>query len=642
VVSPYAGRRDWPELLPTTSLRARRGAVRAWLLRLLHEDRQVARLVGAFCVWQLGAALWDLPCMYGWENDGVAPRDVFGGLAHNLQPGSAHRYPLFHYVLLAVPCLPIVLAAVATAPELSALSEAVVSVPAMTGIALVAKLLSISMGAVLVLALARVTRRLFGARAGFWGACFAVTNLSLSYYTRSTNLDGPYLMWGVLAADRLLDVLEHGRRDDYVALSVCAALSIATKDQAYSLYVLSLPLYLLLRGSRLPAGHAHWLHLRRAALWGALCLGALGGALLNPAGFLQRLRLLSGPNSQDWRQYDASLQGVLANLYDLGAALPEFFWPVPVLLLVALGGVLALAQRPGRGRLHRRTPRCVPLAFAVSSLLTFTLVTARCEHRFVLPLGAFAACYAGHAAATLERWARGARLAGAGLCALLALSGAQTLALQLTQWGDARREVEQWLARLPARSTVESYGHGVYLPRFDRFAGAPYSVQRVGPEPGTRARISGVRELYEAYGNVAQRAPDVLVITEGFARRFVPRALGGGRAASSELARYQSDADAGAFFASARAGELPGYALVLEARPSLPGWATRVGLTPIEIHGSTAQRAWILVRRDARGPQLDAGHNEPSLSQPQAFPDACAPQSLAADGAGDPAPQPGT
>jgi hypothetical protein len=605
VVTPYAGRRDWPE----TRFDARRGsrtsAVRAWIRQLVREDRQVALLVGLFSVWQLGAALWDLPCMVGWENDGAAPLDLFGGLALNLAPGSGHRYPLFHYLLLAVLCLPILLAGVASAPQLGfdALREAMVSVPVLTSIALVAKLLSIAMGALTVLTLARIARRLFGTSAGFWCACFAITNLSLSYYTRATNLDGPYLMWGVLAADRLLDVLERGQRTDYLALALCAALSIATKDQAYSLYALSLPLYLLLGGAALPAGREHWRRLSRAALWGALCLAACGGALLNPTGFVQRLRLLSGPNSQDWRQYDASLQGVSTNLRDLGAALPEFFWPWPALLLAALGVALALLRSSGEQRLERRAARLLPLALAISSLLTFTLVTARCEHRFVLPLGAFAACYAGHAAASLLHWggALGGRwLPGAAVCAVLALSGAQTLALQLTQWGDARHEAERWLAALPAGSSVETYGLNVYLPRFDRSPGAPYRVQRVTPARGKRPPIPGIAELSDAYGRVSLRAPDVLVIPEGFVRRFVPSERRAGRAYSNELVRYHADADAGAFFADARAGRLPGYELALEARPRLPRWATRLGLAPVAIHGSTAQRAWILVRTDAR------------------------------------------
>ena len=73
---------------------------RVWLLA--REDKQVTLLVGIFSALQVASALWDLPCMYGWENDGIAPRDLFGGLSANLTPGGAHRYPLFHYLLLGL------------------------------------------------------------------------------------------------------------------------------------------------------------------------------------------------------------------------------------------------------------------------------------------------------------------------------------------------------------------------------------------------------------------------------------------------------------------------------------------------------------------------------------------------------------
>lgn len=606
MASHYTNRRDCPRITHGFHLHEILRATVDGVSSLAREDLRVTRLVLAYGVWQLDAALWDLPCSYGWENDGIAPRDIFGGLALNLTPGQGHRYPLFHYLLLALPCLPIVLIGAARASDLgfASIRDTMLSVPALTAIHLVAKLLSVGMGGLTVLTLARIARRLFGPSAGVWSAGFAITNLSLSYYTRSVNLDGPYLMWGVLAADRLLDVLEFGRTRDYIALAVSAALSIATKDQAYSLYVLSLPLYVVVGAATLPAGAQHYRRLGRGAVWGALCLGVAGGGLFNPTGFVTRLRLLSGPNSQDWRQYGASMPGVLANLRDIGAALPDFWWPRPVLLLAAFGVVLALAQERGGAALQRRSARLVPLAFGISSFLTFTLVVGRCGHRFMLPLGAFAACYAGHAAGTLVRIMNvrslGARLAGALLGVLLVSGATQVLALQLTQWGDARREVERWLARLPPGSSVETYGLGVYLPRFDLSPAAPYRVQRVGPGPSKRPPIPGMLELYEPYGQVSARLPDVLVIPEGFAGRFATGEQRAGRTRSNELVRYQSDADAYAFFAKAREDRLPGYRLELEARPHLPRWAAALPLSPVALHGSTGQRTWILVRTSAR------------------------------------------
>jgi len=59
----------------------------AWL----GEDRWAVRFVLAFGLVQAGVATWDLPSSWGWEVDGVAPRELWAGLADNLRPGARHR-----------------------------------------------------------------------------------------------------------------------------------------------------------------------------------------------------------------------------------------------------------------------------------------------------------------------------------------------------------------------------------------------------------------------------------------------------------------------------------------------------------------------------------------------------------------------
>src|SRR6186713_2756775 len=71
-------------------------ACRAELRELWRGDPRVVRLLIAFWVFEAAGMLWDLPGAYGWENDGAAPRDFLAGLAENLTPGAAHRYPLLH------------------------------------------------------------------------------------------------------------------------------------------------------------------------------------------------------------------------------------------------------------------------------------------------------------------------------------------------------------------------------------------------------------------------------------------------------------------------------------------------------------------------------------------------------------------
>jgi hypothetical protein len=385
-----------------------RSAFADGVARYVREDPQLARWVLLFALTQLASIGWDLPCMYGWENDGVAPRDLFGGLAFNLTPGNGHRYPLFHYLLLALLCWPVVLAGALNAPSfrLPDLMQAVLSVPVLTGISLIAKLLSVAMGCVTLLALARIARRTFSVSAGRWTACFAALNLSLAYYGRVSNVDGPYLMWVVLSLDRLLDVFERGELRDYRAVAIYAALALATKDQAYGVYAITLPVYFLLpwlsAAGNFPIARAqHARRLGSALLVGVVSYGLASGAFLNPTGFVHRLHLLTGTNSQDWRRYEPGAAGLWANLTDVVRMQAEFFWPWPVVVLGWAWVIFVIVQSNASG-LHGKRMRLLPLWFALSSLATFTLVAARCEHRFVLPLGLALSYYAGAAVAALS------------------------------------------------------------------------------------------------------------------------------------------------------------------------------------------------------------------------------------------------
>ena len=283
-------------------------------MKLIREDRTLGWIVLVFALSQMLAIGWDLPGSYGWENDGIAPRDFFAGIAINLTPGQGHRYPLFHNVVLGLLCIPILLPAALRADEwtLPSLMEQILTVPVMTGCSLVAKLLSLLMACVALLVLARIARRTVSAQAGRWAAVWAATCLSFAYYGRVSNLDGPYLMWTVLAIDRLLAAADTGKRKDYILFGVLAGAAIATKDQAYAGFVLPGLIYVLLlplRSDR-PFGP-------RAAHYRNAAMATVAGAVFNPTGFLARLRELTGGASQDWMTYARTPSGVMANVTDI-------------------------------------------------------------------------------------------------------------------------------------------------------------------------------------------------------------------------------------------------------------------------------------------------------------------------------------
>jgi hypothetical protein len=577
----------------------------AWLGRLVREDGAVAAIALVFALSELVTVGWDLPGSHGWENDGVAPRDLFGGLANNLTPGHAHRYPLLHYLVLAVPCLPVLLVAALSGPlSAEALRDRVLSVPTMTAVSVTAKLVATAMAVIALVVLARIVRRTFGVRSGRFAALFAATNLTFAFYGRVSNLDVPYLFWTVLALDRLLDVAETGALRDHLVFAALAAASIATKDQAYASYVLVFPMYIYvsLRGTGGDARKRVFVTFAKAAVVATLAYGFASGALLNPTGFVKRLAELRGPASQDWRAYSQDLAGFVANVRAAFARQPADFWPLPMLGLAYAGVLVGLFSRaPEDTKLAVLRP--LSLLAGASNLVFFALLVGRAEHRFLLPFGFFLSAYGGVACdALLSRVPSGA-LQKAAVCVLgvgFGWAAVTSFAVHLTQLGDARREVARYLAGLPMGSSVETYGLTVYQPHFDVSPASPYRVSRIGPEPpAARNPLVGALEVKGAIGDAPARRPDAIVLSEGFSNAYLEPKGRLGMPSSAVVRARQRDRATASFVEQATRDGLPGYRRALVARATLPSWATAIGLRPVRIQSTTGSSVWVLVRTPA-------------------------------------------
>ena len=129
---------------------------------------------------------------------------------------------------------------------------------------------------------------------------------------------------------------------------------------------------------------------------------------------------------------------------------------------------------------------------------------------------------------------------------LLALSLVAPIELVVTQWADGRRRVERWLETRAPGTTVETYGPLVYQPRFAVASARGVRIARVGPEPvAGRNPQTGMDERRGRIADVVSRAPDVVVLTEGFAAAYLD---GGGdrsrvRVVPEVARRERADAD---------------------------------------------------------------------------------------------------
>ncbi len=533
---------------------------------------------------------WGLPSSDGWDNDGIAPRDFLPGLIETFTPGHYFTYPPAQFVVLAILSLPVTLVMIVSAPSLAPhdiIAEAV-KVPFMTAYAVIARAVAIAMSVAIIWAVAKLVELAAGRRAGTLAGAACATNIILTYYGQTTNLDVPYLFWACLALLELARVLAHDDPHRLRRVAIFGALAVATKDQAYALFVLSIPLALFAWSvtSAFPRANARAV-VKELAIAAGLGLGLLlfvDGALVNPSGFRERVAFLTGPASQPYAYYSADLHG--RSLAALDSLLKfQSYYPLLYALPLAFGLVrLGLLEKKSR------IVALVPLFAIVSYTLFFNCVARRTEHRFLLPQMTLWGAYVGLGADwmlslgpdILRRVTRVVLAIAVMWGAFLAVDVEANLLL------DPRYDAEAWLrANVKPDDTIEVHGKNVYLPRFP----AQAHVVRVGLDPvGGRNPLPGVEEKEDKFTDIAARHPDWIVVDEGFGGQIVRDAHASentsGRVFSQMQLATKENADITTFFTGLVA-ETEGYKMVHLSTWTSSFWPR------LDIHASTARDVWI-------------------------------------------------
>jgi 4-amino-4-deoxy-L-arabinose transferase-like glycosyltransferase len=436
------------------------------------------------CGWGLR---WGLPGEYGWAPDEVLPQDVDAAVAQRFAHGWHSKYPPLHFALLAAAGLPARLAGRVLGWDPATLHDA-----RMTA----GRVLSLLMAAGVLVVVYRCGRELGDALAGVLAAALLAASVPFVFYAKLANLDVPYLFWFALSLLFFLRALRRGRSHDFALFALAAAAAVATKDQAFALYVLAVPLLAWeVRRRRRAAGErgVRLLADRRLAVMGATGLAAflvLGGIVVNPGGWLAHVRLIAGPASGAFRMFDRGLAGHLELLGQTARHL-VFVLGWPSLLAGVTGLVLALRER---SRYRALLATLVP---AVSYVLFFLLVVLYVYDRFLLPVALVLALPGGLA---LARAVRARSWALRGLAAtVIAFAFGRAASVDVLLARDSRYAVEEWLRREVGPSPmVAAVGPLEYLPRLDGLR-----WRRLGPSV---ARLDQVR-------------PDVVVVNADYARR---------------------------------------------------------------------------------------------------------------------------
>jgi hypothetical protein len=526
--------------------------MRSWLRTPMFWILVVAaamRLTGLF---------WGLPASDGWDDDGFAPRNFLTALALTWTPGSFFTYPPLHALLLAVPGLPVALIALAHAPSLhpaDVIGE--ITKPAyMTYFAVVARLIALAMSLVIIWCAGEMTRLLAGARAALFAAAACALGATLTYYGQVSNLDVPYLFWAMLSLLAVMRaIVSHEPRRLWHA-ALLAAAAVATKDQAYALFLLSLPAIFLLWFTldAWPRRNARKviMTLLLASVVAVFALLLVDGAITNPGGFAKRVGFLIGPASGDYAAYGRG------DLWPLLSDITDWFgrgYAAIASLLVLVGLGFCIGKRDEKSVW---VASLLPALAMVSFTLCFNSTALRTDARFLLPQAVLASVYIGIAAEKLAfmRWFWIAATARAVLVVLALFALHHCIAVNAAMLFDPRYDAERWMmAHVERGDSVETYGQNAYLPHFPETA----AVSRVGQGAlKVRNPLAGVTELRQPFDALAARNPRFIVVNDWWLRHYTsPESeLGGHRIASKAQQALFHDPIARGYFTALRAGRL--------------------------------------------------------------------------------------
>ena len=476
----------------------------------------------ALCVDLFGIS-WGLPNVVDWAIDSIAPLGPLAYAYRMLHGGDWWaKYPPFHFTVLAIVDAPY-LALLAVRGTLRGIGPTFpygFTEPAesLGTLMLIARLVSATMGAGAAAAAWYIARELHGRRAGLIaGLLFASAPLTV-YYSGTGNLDIPYMFWSALGLAALVRVTRGGGTAAYVALGVCSALAVATKDQAYGLFIL-LPLPLLAARVR----ETGWDALRDRRLLAGLAAAVVtyavaANVVLDWRGWVAHLRYITHEGSAPFQMFPRTLAGYVALTSRTAKLTVESAtWPTAALGVIGCG--LALRQRlRGAGSLML-SPLFYFASFVVPILYVFP--------RFVLPAVFVLAVFAGVAGAwlweTRATWARTAVLASVAYAFTLGAS------MDIGMVRDSRYAAESWMARsIPPDAIVGMNGDPTYLPRLP---------------PGVRSVPVELDRNGVAW---AGEPPEFLVLSSAFYRRYlrhadtrpVLRKLFGGRLGYEPVATF--------------------------------------------------------------------------------------------------------
>jgi len=465
----------------------------------MKKARPICLVLGLSLVLFLLGIWWGLPDFRGWAPDEVFPSYVMSGLEQNFSHGWFDRYPPFHYYLLSLLYSPFLLL-----HQLHVLDFH--HLPSYTILFYLGRWLSVIMGLGVVYGVYRCGREMLDRRGATFAALIAALIVPFEYYSKTVNLDVPYLFWFVASLYFFIRLLKTQRLKYYLFFTAAAVIAVCTKDQALGLYVLA-PLPIVLTNWRRGRQAESKLSFVRSLLdkkyLYSLLLGTglfvlLDNLVFNFHGFLHHVKMIEGDASQNYRIYPSTASG---QAHLLGLTLRQIQGSLgwPLVVICAAGLVVALLRK-------KKNPVLIWLPlFAASYYLFYIARILFNTDRYNLPICIILSFFGG--ALIADQLSPGTRLLktkSAVVAAVFVFSVLYSLSVDILMIKDSRYAIERWLkSNASPQAVIGEAGPMEYLPRLAGFS------------------VVGLRRNFSGF--VGNDDPDYIIFDTAYSRAFPPR-----------------------------------------------------------------------------------------------------------------------
>jgi hypothetical protein len=440
---------------------------------------------------------WGLPSTIGWAPDELIPLRVLEGLEKGFSNGWYYKYPPFHFYILALLYSPFWILHQFQIVD-------IYSSEIYTILFYLGRGLTLLMSVGLLLVLYFLASKVFDRPSAIFSLLIIIVSCPFVYYSKTLNLDIPYLFWFSLSLFFYLRILERQQLRDYLLFSLMAAIAVATKDQAYAFYLLT-PLVIIWQ---------HYRHLKQVdpdirfkdalldrkivySLWvGFGVFFLLHNLIFNLEGFFKHVNLITSGSAQIRPRYEQNLWGQLKmfrqSLTHLRFSLG---WG---LYFISILGFLKVVSKIRKYRLFAFL--LVPL---ISYYLFYICIVWYSNVRYLMPIWLILSlCGGKFIAEFLGRRSPYLPVKALVIIAIFIYSFSYSFTLNVLMVNDSRYRVEIWMNQnIEANALVLGAGDRKYLPRLE-----PYRSQVI-----TEPTLETVTNL----------DPDYIILTSAYdIRRF--------------------------------------------------------------------------------------------------------------------------